>query len=102
MLQGGPIMTPATRLYLAELRASKPAAIRRLRAALKRHRGHVGNAAAELQIASRTLYTLRTVVPEVDQALLEVGQGREGSRRAALAAKRAESLGPKKSTRKTT
>ena len=95
-------MTPDTRLFLAELRAARPSALRRLRAALRAHRGNVTEAAAELGVGVRSLYDARASSPGVQAVFAELAQGREGSRRAAAAAKRAKSLASQKRSKKAT
>lgn len=93
-------MSTETRLLLAELRAARPAALRRLRAALRRSGGSVTAAAADLGLHLPRLYELRRTVPEVAAALAELGLGTEGALARARAAKtRASSRGSEKSTR---
>jgi len=59
-------MTPSERrLYLAELRAGRESALRRLRAALRASGGSPPGAARELGIGVQTLYDARRTQPAV-------------------------------------
>lgn len=79
-------LPPETALLLAELRAERPSALRKLRAALRRNAGNVRDTAAELGLSERTLHRLREV-PAVRDVLESHGMGREGAAKVALDAR---------------
>lgn len=61
---------------------------RRILEVLEAHGGNVSETAAELGVAASTLYAWRRRDAELARGFAELAQGREGSRRAAAAARR--------------
>lgn len=79
-------MTGQTLLLL--LRARHADARQRVLDELRAHGGNVSETAAELGVAVSTLYDWRHRDPELARGFAALAQGREGSRRAAAAARR--------------